>query len=145
MSSDFLDEIMSELFSMPWMKVYQAIWNENSELSQSLAKIDFSTIVAYGMLKEAQPRSIMEVKSGQIIRVTPFEQQILLQWDIRSDEKYWQQWFANPPGMMTLGMAVATGKLRFVLGNYEQMLKNPTLAGAFMRMFAIMAQVERAM
>ncbi len=40
-----------------------------------------------------------------------------------------------------LGIAVATGKLKFEKGDFASMIKNPSMAGPFVKSFALMAQI----
>jgi hypothetical protein len=48
---------------------------------------------------------------------------------------------ASPPGMMGLGMAFTTGKMKFVVGDYTAMIKDPRMAGPFIKSFSVMGQV----
>ncbi len=43
--------------------------------------------------------------------------------------------------MTSIGLAVATGKLKFVKGDFGAMIKNPSMAGPFVKSFALMAQI----
>jgi hypothetical protein len=45
--------------------------------------------------------------------------------------------------MMGLGMAYTTGKLKFVVGDYGAMIKNPAMAGPFIKSFTAMGKVPR--
>jgi hypothetical protein len=40
-----------------------------------------------------------------------------------------------------LGTAYASGKLKFYLGDYGSMIKNPAMAGPFIKTFAVMGKV----
>ena len=64
-----------------------------------------------------------------------------LNWDIRAKEDQWNKWIAKPPGMTGLGMAFTTGKMKFMVGDYGAMVKDPRMAGPFIKSFAAMAQV----
>ena len=46
-----------------------------------------------------------------------------------------------PPNMMKIGAAYTTGKLKFVQGDYGAMIKDPRMAGPFIKSFAVMAKV----
>ena len=64
-----------------------------------------------------------------------------MDWDLRASRDTWEGWRKSPPGMMALGMAYTTGKLRFVKGDYLAMLKNPDMAAPFVRSFGVMSSV----
>jgi hypothetical protein len=42
---------------------------------------------------------------------------------------------------MSLGMAYTTGKLKFKVGDYMAMIKNPSMAGPFIKSFSVMGRV----
>jgi hypothetical protein len=44
--------------------------------------------------------------------------------------------------MMGLGMAYTTGKLKFKIGDYMAMVKDPRMAGPFIKSFTVMGQVK---
>ena len=46
-------------------------------------------------------------------------------------------------GMMALGVAYSTGKLKFNVGDYGAMIKNPAMAGPFIKSFDVMGRVPR--
>ncbi|MCK4708094.1 MAG: hypothetical protein KAU21_05705, partial [Gammaproteobacteria bacterium] len=62
-------------------------------------------------------------------------------WDLRADPEDWQKWFDKPPGMVMLGMAYTSRKLKFNQGLYAAMLKDPRMAGPFVKSFAVMGRV----
>jgi hypothetical protein len=45
---------------------------------------------------------------------------------------------AKPPGMMAIGSAFAMGKLKFQVGDYSAMVKDPRMAGPFIKSFSVM-------
>ena len=47
----------------------------------------------------------------------------------------------KPPGLMKLGIAYTSRKLRFTKGDYATMIKDPSLARAFVKSFALMGKV----
>ncbi len=63
-----------------------------------------------------------------------------LNWDLRADKALWEKWNAKAPGMMGLGMAYTSRKLQFLVGDYGAMLKDPRMAGPFMKSFAAMGK-----
>ena len=60
---------------------------------------------------------------------------------MRADKENWMKWMKKPLGMTSMGMAVATGKLKFSSGDFGAMIKNPSMAGPFIKSFAIMADI----
>ena len=131
---------MSELFSSDWMSSYQEFWNAEPELSGALGKINFNSVIGYGFKGEAEPKGVLIVENGRVETAGPFVGQAL-NWDLRADPATWKSWQENPPGMMGLGMAYASSQLQFVIGDYAAMIKDPQMAGPFIKSFAIMAQL----
>ena len=63
-----------------------------------------------------------------------------LSWDLRCTSDQWKKWMTDPPGMMKLGMAFTTGKIKFKVGDYGAMLKDPRMAGPFIKSFTVMGR-----
>ena len=64
-----------------------------------------------------------------------------IKWDIRASTENWISLIVKPPGLMKLGIAYTSRKLRFTKGDYATMIKDPSLAGAFVKSFALMGKV----
>ncbi len=62
-------------------------------------------------------------------------------WDMRADLDDWLKWVKKGIGMMGLGTAYATGKLKFKEGDYKAMMKDPRMAGPFVKSFGLMQQM----
>jgi hypothetical protein len=60
---------------------------------------------------------------------------------MRCSEDHWNKWISKPPGMMGLGASYTTGKLKFAVGDYSAMVKNPKMAKPFIKTFSIMGNV----
>lgn len=131
---------MADLFSDEWMKGYLGAWNGEPELSGELQKIGFNSTIGYGFKGEDQPRGIIIVENGVATDAGAYTGQSL-NWDLRADEATWNDWLRKPPGMMGLGMAYTSKKLQFAVGDYAAMIKDPRMAGPFMKSFAVMARV----
>jgi len=131
---------MTNIFSPEWMAQFQDAWNNEPELSGELAKIGFDSVIGYGFDDDAGPIGVLTVKNGAVVESGAYSGQEL-NWDLRSSSDNWQKWFSNPPGMMALGMAYTTGKLKFKSGDYSAMLKDPRMAGPFIKSFAVMGKV----
>ena len=131
---------MSEIFSADWMQGFQAAWNGESELSGELAKIGFNSTIGYGFKGEDAPRGVLVIENGSAVAGSAYNGEAL-NWDLRADKGTWEGWLQKPPGMMGLGMAYTSKKLQFVVGDYGAMVKDPRMAGPFMKSFAVMARV----
>ena len=131
---------MSELFSADWMAQYVEEWNGEADLTDALGKIGFSSVIAYGIDGEEKPRGFISVESGKAVESGSYNDQDV-NWDLRASEAQWQKWMSKPPGMMGLGAAYTTRKLKFEVGDYTAMMKQPAMAGPFIKTFSIMGKV----
>ncbi len=128
---------MAELFSEEWMKSFMAKWNADPDLAGALGKIGFNSIIGYGFDGEANPRGVLNVNNGQATDAGPYTGQTL-NWDLRASPEHWNKWLRDPPGMMGLGMAYTSRKLKFKVGDYTAMVKDPRMAGPFIKSFSVM-------
>lgn len=131
---------MADLFSRDWMLKFMDEWNNESQLAKELAHIKFDSTIAYGFRNEPQPRGVIVVRKGKVISAGDFDGENL-NWDLRAEPGDWKNWFNNPPGMMALGMAYTSGNLKFEQGDYASMIKDPRMAGPFVKSFAVMGRV----
>ena len=131
---------MSELFSEDWMKGFQEAWNGEPGLADELEKINFNSVIGYGFVGDDKPAGVITVENGKVVAAGAYNGEEL-NWDLRSAEDNWKKWLANPPGMMKLGMAYTAGKLKFAVGDYAAMVKDPRMAGPFIKSFSVMAKV----
>jgi len=131
---------MPELFSDEWMETFQSEWNAEPELAEDLAKIGFTSVIGYGFKGDTDPKAVLIVQNGIVEAAGRFDGQDL-NWDLRADPATWEDWLKSPPGMMVLGMAFASSSLQFVVGDYATMIKDPRMAGPFLKSFSVMAQL----
>ena len=131
---------MSEMFSASWMQSFKQAWNNDKDLTGELQKIGFNSTIAYGLDGEAQPRGVIVVENGQVSHADAYNGEEV-NWDLRTSADLWNKWFSEPPGMMALGMAYTTRKLKFEKGDYASMIKDPRMAGPFIRSFIVMGKV----
>ena len=96
--------------------------------------------MAYGYLGDDAPKGILIVKQGMVVESGAYAGQPL-NWDIRASADTWAGWMKTPPNMMKLGVNYTTGKLKFVVGDYAAMIKDPRMAGPFIKSFAAMSKV----
>ena len=131
---------MADIFAAQWMQKLVDEWNKEPELANELSNIGFNSTIAYGFENEDKPRAVLVIKKGQAIAGDVFNHQEF-NWDIRASKENWQKWFNKPPGMMALGMAYTSQKLKFKKGDYVSMIKDPRMAGPFLKSFIVMGRV----
>ncbi len=128
------------LFDDAWMKGFQEQWNAEPALCDALAKINFNSVIGYGFKGDAQPTGFIAVENGQCVDAGDYDGREL-NWDLRADEKNWNKWLQKELGMTGLGLAYATGKLKFAVGDYKAMISDPRMAGPFIKSFSAMGKV----
>ncbi len=131
---------MAELFSDEWMKGFMEVWNSEADLSDALAQIGFSSTIGYGFIGDDAPTGVIVVENGKAVSAGAYNGEPL-NWDLRASEANWNKWISKGVGMAGLGMAYTTGKLKFIVGDYAAMLKDPRMAGPFIKSFGAMAKV----
>jgi hypothetical protein len=124
------------------MNAFGEAWNGEPDLGDALAKIGFNSVIGYGMQGEAAPRGYIDVQNGKVVASGAYSGQDL-NWDLRASEDDWNKWCDKGLGMMALGMAYTRGKLKFQIGDYGAMIKNPAMAGPFIKSFTVMGSVPR--
>ena len=132
---------MADMFSAEWAKSYMDIWNADTEIIRMLHNAGFSSVVAFGYQDEDTPRFVMTIENGSIVSVDS-KPETEIKWDLRADQDFWLGLLSRPPGLMKLGIAYTSRKLRFNKGDYATMVKDPSLAGAFVKCFALMGKVS---
>jgi hypothetical protein len=132
---------MAELFSDEWMKAYMQAWNAEPELADALAAINFTSTIAYGFDNQDLPSGVLVIENGLAVKAGAYQGEDL-NWDLRANRDSWDKWLNKGIGMMGLGMAYTTGKLKFKIGDYMAMVKDPRMAGPFIKSFTVMGQVK---
>ncbi len=130
-----------ELFSDQWMKKFMDEWNNENNLSGALEKIDFSSTIAYGFDGDEQPRGVINVENGMAVSAGSYNGE-QANWDLRARETAWKEWMQKEMSMMGLGAAYTTRKLKFAVGDYKAMIKDPRMAGPFIKSFTVMGRVQ---
>jgi len=105
-----------------------------------LAEINFNATIACGFKDDENPACVFVVENGKAVSAGLYSGEEL-DWDMRASQKDWEKWASKPLTMTSIGLAVATGKLKFVKGDFGAMIKNPSMAGPFVKSFALMAQI----
>ncbi|MEO5333345.1 MAG: SCP-2 sterol transfer family protein [Magnetococcus sp. YQC-5] len=131
---------MADLFSAEWMTRFQTEWNNEPDLAEALSKIGFTSTIAYGFEGEEQPRGVLVVENGRGVKSGAYAGEEL-NWDLRASKENWSKWIESGLGMMGLGMAYTTRKLKFQVGDYGAMIKDPRMAGPFIKSFTVMGRV----
>jgi len=131
---------MAALFSDEWMKKLMEAWNGEPDVKDRLAEIGFNSVICCGFKNEDDPRGVFVVENGVCVRAGTWNGE-KADWDMRADMDDWLKWVKKGIGMMGLGTAYATGKLKFRVGDYMSMIKDPRMAGPFVRSFGLMQQV----
>lgn len=131
---------MTELFSEPWLAGFAEEWNNEPDLADALAKIDFDSAIGYGFTDEDAPRGVLQVEKGKVVFAGTYDGRSL-NWDIRHSRDGWEAWMKKPPTMMNIGVAYTTGRMKFIVGDYSAMIRDPRMAGPFIKSFAAMARV----
>jgi len=132
---------MAVLFDADWMKGFQEAWNADPNLSGDLEKIGFNSTIGYGFDGEDAPRGVITIENGKATSAGAYNGEDL-NWDLRAAQALWDKWIAKPPGMMGLGMAYTSRKLQFKVGDYGAMIKDPRMAGPFIKTFGVMGKVS---
>ena len=131
---------MADLFSDEWMKTFMDAWNNEPALAGALAKINFNSVIGYGFQGDAGPTGVITVEDGVVTSAGSYNGEDL-SWDIRAKAESWDKWLNKGIGMTGLGMAYTTGKMKFVVGDYLAMVKDPRMAGPFIKSFGVMGSI----
>lgn len=131
---------MAELFSEDWMKAYMDAWNQDEEITKPLAEIGFRSNVGYGFEGDDKPTGVIIVENGQMISAGAYNGETL-NWDLRAKKEHWEKWLSKGLGLAGLGMAYASRKLKFASGDYASMVKDPRMAGPFIKTFKVMSKI----
>ena len=131
---------MSALFSDAWMKQLMDAWNADPSVKDKLAEIGFNSVICCGFKDEDNPRGVFVVENGVCVSAGDWNGESP-DWDMRANMDDWLKWVKKGIGAMGLGTAYATGKLKFKTGDYKAMMKDPRMAGPFVKSFGLMQQV----
>lgn len=131
---------MAEIFSQQWLDGFMEKWNSDPELGGALEQIAFNSVIGYGFDDVDEPEAVIVVNHGKIVSTGPYNGEEM-NWDLRAPREQWEAWVAKPPGLMGIGLAYTSRKLRFKVGDYSAMVKDPRMAGPFVRSFALMGSI----
>lgn len=128
------------MFNEDWMSNFKDAWNSEPGLADALQQINFNSVIAYGFTGDDKPTGVLTVENGHAVAAGAYNGEEI-NWDLRASNEQWAKWAKKPPGMMGLGVAYTTGKLKFLVGDYGAMVKDPRMAGPFIKSFAVMAKI----
>lgn len=131
---------MAELFSSEWAEAYMKAWNADEMITSTLEHAGFNSVVAFGYPDAAEPAFIMKIQMGKIVAINSLSAADA-EWDIRATLDNWLALIVKPPGLMKLGIAYTSRKLRFTKGDYATMVRDPSLAEAFVKSFGLMGKI----
>ena len=131
---------MADIFSNEWAQAYKDAWNADEEITSSLQRAGFNSVVAFGLPDDDEPSFVMSIHNGLVDSVNNTAEEDV-KWDIRATQDDWLSLIVKPPGLMKLGIAYTSRKLRFKKGDYATMIRDPSLAAAFVKSFALMGKV----
>jgi hypothetical protein len=132
---------MAQLFSAEWMEALGQLWNKDEKMLKNLENVHFDSVVGYGYKDESKPRGVLVVREGRVVHGGAYTSQDL-NWDLRADITSWENWLKKGFGLARLGSAVTSGELKFVTGDYRQMIKNVRLSVPFLRHLDLMQQIK---
>ena len=116
-------------------------WNSDPKVLEPLKKAGFTANIGYGFKGESQPRGVLVIVDGVVVRAGSYTSEPL-DWDLRAKPDSWKLWMETGFGLTRLGPAVATRALEFVAGNYRQMIRNPSLSHPFLHHFNLMREIK---
>lgn len=130
---------MSELFSADWTLKYQQMWNSRDGVAEELGRMGFNSVVAFGIEGEDKPRCVFHINEGKVVTAGPPAGEDV-NWDLRASVDNWNHLLEKPPGLMKLGLAYTSRKIKFNKGDYAVMIKDPGLSSAFVKCFSLMSK-----
>lgn len=132
---------MSYLFSDIWMYDFGTLWNSDRQIVDVLSQEKFDAKIGYGFLNSPHPTGLLIVLSGRVEYAGLYKGE-LLDWDIRANVDDWEKWLKTGLGLDKIGYVVSQKRLRFYVGNYHRLMRNPELIKAFLRSFELMSKVR---
>jgi hypothetical protein len=131
---------MAELFSNDWINNLKDAWNQDPDVKDKLADIDFSSTITCGFKDQDGPCCVFKVEKGIAVEAGLYNGEDV-NWDMRASREDWMKWTAKPLGMTGMGIAFTTGKLKFKTGDFKSMIKDPRMAGPFIKSFSLMNKI----
>jgi len=127
-----------DLFSEAWAERFLRAWNADDAIVLALRGIGFTAQVAFGLVGEDEPHCRFLIEQGRLAPADGVDR--VPDWDVRATPEQWREWMTSPPGLLSLGMAYASGRLQFRHGDYITMIKDPAMAGPFVKCIELMSR-----
>lgn len=130
---------MGNMFDQEWLAGFAARWNNTPEMTGPLGQAKFSSTIGFGYKDDELPRVTFQVQDGKVVS-TSVEQSAATayNWDLRATPEQWEAWRKEPLTIISLGPAVAQGKIQFKAGDYRAMIRQIQLAKPFLHFFTIL-------
>ncbi len=132
---------MVDLFLDEWMKGYMTAWNDESDIIADLEKIGFGSTIGYCFAGEDTSRGVIIVENGKATSLGAYSGEEMNR-DLCAGQTKWGKWLAQPQSTMGLVMAHTSRTLQFLVGACGAMLKEPRIAGPFIKSFSAMGKVQ---
>lgn len=130
---------MGTMFDKEWVTAFSERWNSTPEMTVPLEQAGFCSIIGLGFKDDEHPRVSLKVENGKIVKATLSQsERIHHDWDLRATPEQWLAWREEPLTILSLGPAVALGKLQFKSGDYRAMIRQMQLAKPFLHFFTIL-------
>lgn len=131
---------MANMFDKEWLTGFYTRWNNTPEMTGPLGQANFHSLIAFGYKNEEHPRIAFKVEDGKIVKASLAKDidTAAYDWDLRADPEQWETWRKQPLTIMSLGPAVAQGKIQFKSGDYRAMIRQMQLAKPFLHLFSIL-------
>ncbi|MEN8167575.1 MAG: SCP2 sterol-binding domain-containing protein [Pseudomonadota bacterium] len=131
---------MAQLFSDEWMNQLKDAWNADPDVKDKLAEIGFNSVITCGFKGDDKPLGVFVVENGECVRAGDYDGEEM-DWDMRASRGDWMKWVEKGIGMAGMGTAFAMGKLKFLKGDFKGMIKDPRMAGPFVKSFGLMNKI----
>ena len=130
---------MGTMFDQEWLSGFSARWNSTPEMTEPLGQAKFCSVIGFGYKDDEHPRVAFQVQDGKIVNTSLVHSGgAKFDWDLRAAPEQWEEWRRQPLTIMSLGPAVAQGKIQFKTGDYRAMIRQMQLAKPFLHLFSIL-------
>jgi hypothetical protein len=109
-------------------------------MTEPLGQAKFCSVIGFGYKDAELPRIKFQVENGKIVDSAMVQagDTTAYKWDLRATPEQWEEWRKDPLTIMSLGPAVAQGKIQFKAGDYRAMIRQMQLAKPFLHFFTIL-------
>ena len=131
---------MAGMFDQEWLNGFSTRWNSTPEMTGPLGQAKFNSTIGFGYKDSEHPCVKFQVADGKIVSTSLVQpgDTTDYNWDLRATPEQWEAWRKEPLTIMSLGPAVAQGKIQFKAGDYRAMIRQMQLAKPFLHFFTIL-------